>query len=232
MRVLHLTPELPYEPGGGGGRGHEYFQCWRLVELGHDVLNISPVTPQEGPHAQALRDVGVENWTLERPASHRSEVVAAVRADPRVLATAVVAPVRALEMRVFWVGMNQLAQRAVSEWRPEVAVIGHDMAAAWAQSSANAARRAHPAQPGVALVPVTRAAQQWGDRAPAPCGGRSLPRAYAAQAASLSGGGGRFHNRGRGGSTQLACPRISDPIGVDTGRLPQRRNSRDRRGWC
>jgi glycosyltransferase involved in cell wall biosynthesis len=134
VRVLHLTPELPYEPGGGGGRGREYFLCRRLVELGHDVLNISPVTPEEAPHAQALRDVGVENWTLERPASHRSEVVAAVRADPRVLATAALAPVRALEMRVFWVGMNRLAQRAVSEWRPDVTVIGHDMAAAWAQS--------------------------------------------------------------------------------------------------
>src|SRR5437879_2422571 len=40
-----MTPELPYEPGGGGGRGREYFLCRRLVELGHEVLNISPVLP-------------------------------------------------------------------------------------------------------------------------------------------------------------------------------------------
>lgn len=134
MRVLHITPELPYEPGGGGGRGREYFLCRRLVELGHQVLNISPATPDEVPHAQALREVGVENWVLERPASQVREAIAAVRAEPDVLATAAVAPVRALEMRVFWVGMNRLAQTAVTEWQPDVAMIGHDMAAAWAQS--------------------------------------------------------------------------------------------------
>lgn len=134
MRVLHLTPELPFEPGGGGGRGREYFLCQRLVELGHDVLNISPVTPEEAPRAQALRDVGVENWVLERPASQRQEVLAAVRAEPSVLAAAAVVPQRALEMRVFWVGLRHLAQRAVQEWHPDVVVVGHDMAAAWARS--------------------------------------------------------------------------------------------------
>ena len=132
MRVLHMTPELPFEPGGGGGRGREYFLCRRLVELGHDVLNISPVTPAEAPQAQALRDVGVENWVLERPASELREVTAAVRAEPQILATAVTAPMRALEMRVFWVGLRALAQRAVREWRPDVVMVGHDMAAAWA----------------------------------------------------------------------------------------------------
>jgi polysaccharide biosynthesis protein PslH len=134
MRVLHMTPELPYEPGGGGGRGREYFLCRRLVEHGHQVLNISPVTPEEAPKAQILRDAGVENWVVERPASPAAEVYAAVRADPRVLAAAVTAPVRALEMRVFWVGLRALAERAVAEWQPDVVVVGHDMAAGWAQS--------------------------------------------------------------------------------------------------
>lgn len=133
VRVLHMTPELPYEPGGGGGRGREYFLCRRLIERGHDVLNISPVTPEEAPHAHALRDVGVENWVLERPASQLREVAAAVRAEPRVLAAAAIAPMRALEMRVFWVGLRALARRAVAEWSPDVVMVGHDMAAAWAQ---------------------------------------------------------------------------------------------------
>lgn len=133
MRVLHVTPELPYEPGGGGGRGREYFLCRRLVERGHQVLNISPVTPEEAPYAQALRDVGVENWVLERPASRLREVAAAVRAEPQVLAAAAIAPMRALEMRVFWVGLRALARRAVAEWSPDVVMVGHDMAAAWAQ---------------------------------------------------------------------------------------------------
>jgi glycosyltransferase involved in cell wall biosynthesis len=134
MRLLHLTPELPFEPGGGGGRGHEYFMCRHLVERGHAVLNISPVTAEEAPHADSLRKVGVENWVLERPASKLAEVTAAVRAEPRVLAAAVLAPQRALEMRIFWVGMRELVDRAVREWRPDVVMVGHDMAAAWAQS--------------------------------------------------------------------------------------------------
>jgi glycosyltransferase involved in cell wall biosynthesis len=133
MRLLHLTPELPFEPGGGGGRGREYFLCRHLVERGHAVLNISPVTPEEVPHAQALRDVGVENWVLERPVSKLAEVAAAVRAEPQVLRAAILAPQRALEMRIFWVGMRDLARRAVSEWRPDVVMVGHDMAAGWAQ---------------------------------------------------------------------------------------------------
>jgi glycosyltransferase involved in cell wall biosynthesis len=105
--------------------------CRRLVELGHQVLNISPVLPPEAQFAEALRDVGVENWVVQRPASHLLEAAGAVATDPAVLATAAVAPVRALEMRIFWTRLRELAQRAVSEWRPDVVVVGHDMAAAW-----------------------------------------------------------------------------------------------------
>lgn len=126
-----MTPELPYETGGGG-RGLEFSLCRRLVERGHQVLNLSPVLAGEAEHAQALRNVGVENWTVARPRSHVREALSAVGAEPRVLATAVRAPVRALEMRVFWVALRQTALRAVAEWRPDIVVVGHDMAAAWA----------------------------------------------------------------------------------------------------
>jgi glycosyltransferase involved in cell wall biosynthesis len=132
MRVLHMTPELPFEPGGGGGRGREYFLCRRLVDLGHQVLNISPVEPSEARWAQALRDVGVDNWVVQRPASHLREAAAAVATEPAVLGTAAMAPVRALEMRIFWLQLRGLVDRAASEWRPDVVVVGHDMAAAWA----------------------------------------------------------------------------------------------------
>jgi glycosyltransferase involved in cell wall biosynthesis len=129
-----MTPELPYEPGGGGGRGREYFLCRRLVELGHQALNISPALPGEARWAQSLRDVGVENWVVQRPASHIRETVDAIRTNPDVLVTAAVAPVRALEMRIFWLQLRQTAERAVREWRPDIVVVGHDMAAAWASS--------------------------------------------------------------------------------------------------
>jgi glycosyltransferase involved in cell wall biosynthesis len=128
-----MTPELPFEPGGGGGRGREYFLCRRLVELGHDVLNISPALPDDAKHAECLRDAGVENWVAARPSSPVEETLRAVAADPRVLATAITAPVRALEMRVFWTRLRTLVARAVHEWHPDVAVIGHDMASGWAR---------------------------------------------------------------------------------------------------
>lgn len=133
VRVLHMTPELPFEPGGGGGRGREFFLCRHLVEHGHQVLNISPVLPQEAHWAQALRDVGAENWVVQRPSSHAREAARAMLAEPAVLTTAVKAPVRALEMHVFWVGLRGLVQRAITEWHPDVVVIGHDMAAGWVQ---------------------------------------------------------------------------------------------------
>jgi polysaccharide biosynthesis protein PslH len=131
VRVLHLTPELPFHPGSGG-RGHEFFLCRRLVELGHHVLNISPALPGEIEWASALRAAGVENWVVERPGSHLREAAGAVLREPAVLATAIRSPVRALEMRIFWIQLRALVQRAVTEWRPDVVVVGHDMAAAWA----------------------------------------------------------------------------------------------------
>lgn len=128
-----MTPELPYEPGGGGGRGREYFLCRRLVELGHDVLNISPALPSELELAHVLRDAGVENWVVQRPSSHFQEALRAVSSEPSVLVTAAVAPVRALEMRIFWTRLRAMVRSAVEGWRPDVAVIGHDMAASWVQ---------------------------------------------------------------------------------------------------
>jgi glycosyltransferase involved in cell wall biosynthesis len=36
-------------------------------------------------------------------------------------------------MRVFWTALRAHVERAVGEWRPDIAVIGHDMAATWAR---------------------------------------------------------------------------------------------------
>jgi len=127
-----MTPELPHRRGGGGGRGHEYFVCRRLVELGHHVLNVSPALPSEIEYARDLREVGVENWIARRPASHLREAVEGVMREPEILMTAAKAPVRALEMRVFWIQLRRLVDRALRDWRPDVVVIVHGMAAAWA----------------------------------------------------------------------------------------------------
>lgn len=130
MRVLHVTPELPFATGGGG-RGTDYFLLRRLAERGHQVLNVSPVPPAEMPWAQALRDVGVENWVVPRPASHLREALGAVLAEPSILATAVTAPVRGLEMRIFWQEIRETVKRAARDWRPDVAIVSHGMAADW-----------------------------------------------------------------------------------------------------
>ncbi len=48
------------------------------------------------------------------------------------MAAALVQPERALEMRVFWTRLRRVALRAVEDFRPDVALIGHDMSMAWA----------------------------------------------------------------------------------------------------
>jgi polysaccharide biosynthesis protein PslH len=132
LRILHLTPELPYEPGGGGGRTREFFLCRRLTELGHEVVNVSPVLPSDLEQVSRLEEVGVAVRKALRPASPMEEVARAVSAEPGVLAAAVVQPRRALEMRVFWTRLRAVAMQAVEDLRPDVALVGHDMSMAWA----------------------------------------------------------------------------------------------------
>lgn len=96
------------------------------------MLNLSPALPHELHLAQALRTVGVENWVVRRPASPIEEVTRVLASEPTVLLDAFSRPVRALEMRVFWAQLRGLTARALTEWRPDVVLVGHDMAAAWA----------------------------------------------------------------------------------------------------
>ena len=134
MRIVHVTPELPHVHGGGGGRAHELLMCRRMVELGHQVLNISPVLPDETAYVSDLSAVGVESWASLRPRSHLREAGEALVRDPAVLAGVVARPVRALEMQVFWVTLRRLLRQASEEWRPDVVIVVHGMAAAWAHA--------------------------------------------------------------------------------------------------
>lgn len=131
LRVLHLTPELPFQPGGGGGRTLEFFLCRALAELGHQVVNVSPVMPDEQREVKALEDVGVAVRVAVRPARPQEEVARAVAAEPGVLAAVLTQPERALEMRVLWTRLRAVALAAIDEFDPDVAVVGHDMSMAW-----------------------------------------------------------------------------------------------------
>ena len=98
---------------------------------GASALNISPALPAETDYADDLRGVGVENWIALRPASHLREAAEAALADPSIFVTASTGPIRALEMRIFWVRLRRLVDRAVRDWRPDVVILVHGMAAAW-----------------------------------------------------------------------------------------------------
>jgi glycosyltransferase involved in cell wall biosynthesis len=132
MRIAYLSPELPYEPGGGGGRAHELLLLRRVRDLGHDVLAISPVLPHERELTASLTDRGVAVWAPVRPASHLEEAIRAAVVEPAILGAVVDRPVLALQMRVFWQRLAPLMDR-LREWRPDVAIVGHDMALAWAR---------------------------------------------------------------------------------------------------
>ena len=43
MRVLWLTPELPFAPGGTGGSTRQFQIIRVLIERGHDVDVVAPV---------------------------------------------------------------------------------------------------------------------------------------------------------------------------------------------
>src|SRR4051812_26654963 len=132
VRVLHITPELPYEPGGGGGRTHEAHLLRSLVELGHEVLDVVPITPEDAARVASVEDAGVQVRFTRRPAGHLQEAARAVAKEPAVLWSALRDPVRALEMRVMWTHLRAVAQDAAVHWRPDVALVSHDMAMAWA----------------------------------------------------------------------------------------------------
>jgi glycosyltransferase involved in cell wall biosynthesis len=134
MRVLHVTPQLPWGPAGGGGRGRDFLLCRRLVELGHEVLNISPATPGELEHERELYEAGIESWTVRSAASFPGEVVAGLAHEPRLLAAAGVTPIRTFRMRLLLPGVRPLLERAVRERRPDVVLVSHDVAACWART--------------------------------------------------------------------------------------------------
>jgi glycosyltransferase involved in cell wall biosynthesis len=134
VRVLHLTPELPYAPGGGGGETREFYLLRRLVELGHDVENVSPLNAVQAENTHLLAEAGVALRARRRPDSPIEEVLRAASREPAgVIGAAFSQPFRAWGERVIWTSLRRLAQEAIDERRPDVVLIGHDMSMAWAR---------------------------------------------------------------------------------------------------
>ena len=87
MRVLWLTPELPYAPGGTGGSTRQFHLLRALAERGHDVDGRSRRCTRPGEGAALLRATGVrllrDRATGVAGCARRSR---ALRARPRLLA--------------------------------------------------------------------------------------------------------------------------------------------------
>ena len=132
MRILSLTPELPYWPGGSGGATRQFHLLRRLAELGHDVTVVAPATQAQVKHARALEEAGVRPLLYERPASRVAETAGVLARHPRLAAAAVTRPVFAWQVSVLWQRMRPLAARAIREHPPHVVAVEHDYGAGWA----------------------------------------------------------------------------------------------------
>lgn len=133
MRVLWLTPELPYAPGGTGGSTRQFHLIRTLRERGDDVTVLAPVHPDQAQGAELLRGTGAELLAVERVGgtfSRPREALDALRRDPRLLARAVTDPLLAWQVGVFWARLRERLPAALAQ-RPDVALVEHDWAARW-----------------------------------------------------------------------------------------------------
>lgn len=131
MRILWLTPELPYWPGGSGGSTRQFHLVRRLVQRGHAVDVVSPVHEDQQAGRASLGDAGATLYAVARPASRREEVLRAVRLRPALLPLAATMPVQAWQVEVFFTRMRAAVAAALAQG-PDVVVIEHDWAARWA----------------------------------------------------------------------------------------------------
>lgn len=131
LRVLHLTPELPGAPGESGGSVRQFHLLRQLVDRGHEVTVVAPVTVKRPGDLSQLRDAGITLATRERPASRYLETLAAVRRDPRHLLRSGTLPLLAWQAGVLWNDLRPTALRLVESIEPHVVTVEHDHAAAW-----------------------------------------------------------------------------------------------------
>ena len=83
MRVLAITPELPYAPGGSGGSTRQFHLLRRLRARGHDVTVVAPVHHTQREGAARLVDAEIRLAGLQRPPSRVRETLGALARAPR-----------------------------------------------------------------------------------------------------------------------------------------------------
>jgi polysaccharide biosynthesis protein PslH len=131
VRVLWLTPELPYWPGGSGGSTRQWFLIRALRAAGHEVDVVAPVHATQREGVATLRRLGVGLHLHTRPESRVEETARALGARPALAADAARLPVTAWQVEVFWTALRERARAAIAQSRPDVVTVEHDWAARW-----------------------------------------------------------------------------------------------------
>jgi glycosyltransferase involved in cell wall biosynthesis len=131
VKILWLTPELPYAPGGPGGATRQFHVLRRLVELGHECVVIAPVTARQEHAADLLRATGVDLRPSARPASRGREVLRALTRRPGLAGALVRKPLLAWQVDVFWTALAPIVETALAEGPFDVLHVEHDWAADW-----------------------------------------------------------------------------------------------------
>jgi polysaccharide biosynthesis protein PslH len=146
IRVLWLTPELPFWPGGSGGSTRQHQLIVQLLARGHQVDVVAPIHPDQREGAARLRATGATLHGVQRPRSRVREVLDALRARPSVAADALRMPVLAWEVEVFWTRLRDPAGSLLTDPAtcPDVVHVEHDWAARWVRDL--------PAARGIPLV--------------------------------------------------------------------------------
>jgi glycosyltransferase involved in cell wall biosynthesis len=131
VRVLHLTPELPFAPGGSGGSTRQFQLLRSVSELGHEVAVVAPAHASQRDHVGRLRDAGIEARIVHRPRSRAREVLTALPRRPALVPAPLRDPVLAWQVEVFWASLRAHARELLATWSPDVVSVEHDWAAAW-----------------------------------------------------------------------------------------------------
>ena len=232
MRLLHLTPELPYAPGGTGGATRQYQLLRGLVERGHDVAVVAPVAPAQAEGAQRLRAAGVRLYesaaALRRAQRRRSRALAR---SPALVARAARDPVVAWQVEVFWSALRaEAAQRALDEQRPDVVLVEHDWAAAWWRDlPAGLPRVLTLAEPVLALLRGPRPRRERRPRRGARARGAPLPALRPRAPARLRPPDHDVRRGGRGAAPRAARDAAArrSPTASTRARSPPRRRRTD-----
>src|SRR5215204_5508518 len=119
MRILHLTPELPYWPGGSGGATRQYHLLRRLVELGHEVTVVAPVPAEDTDVREPLARAGIGLLGPDRPASRVMETLAALKRQPSLAPASAWLPLHAWQVSVFFTALRPYLGKAL-EQAPDV----------------------------------------------------------------------------------------------------------------